>query len=108
MLVYSDLKSIRVGYTTILAYNKNDKGVKMQVKELRQAIGVTQKKLAETSGLDLRWIQKVESGEISMENITVKRFFSLLRGIAQCADDCDENKQMQVIRDAYSSIEQLL
>lgn len=47
----------------------------MQVKELRQEIGVTQKRLAETSGLDLRWIQKVESGEINMDNITVKRFF---------------------------------
>lgn len=31
----------------------------MQVKELRQEIGVTQKRLAETSGLDLRWIQKL-------------------------------------------------
>lgn len=80
----------------------------MRVKELRQEIGVTQKKLAETSGLDLRWIQKIESGEISIENITVKRFFSLLKGISQCADDSDESKQMQVIREAYSSFEQLL
>ena len=53
----------------------------MQVKELRQEIGVTQKRLAETSGLDFRWIQKVESGEINTENITVKRFFSLLNFI---------------------------
>ena len=80
----------------------------MQVKELRQEIGVTQKRLAETSGLDLRWIQKVESGEINMENITVKRFFSLLRGISQCADDCDEHRQIQIIREAYSNFEQLL
>lgn len=80
----------------------------MQVKELRQEIGVTQKKLAETSGLDLRWIQKVESGKISMENITVKSFFFLLKGISQCADDSDESKQIQVIREAYSSVEQLL
>lgn len=80
----------------------------MRVKELRQEIGVTQKKLAETSGLDLRWIQKIESGEISMENITVKRFISLLKGISQCADDSDDNKKIQVIREAYSSFEQLL
>lgn len=80
----------------------------MRVKELRQEIGVTQKKLAETSGLDLRWIQKIESGEISMENITVKRFISLLKGISQCADDSDDNKEIQVIRKAYSSFEQLL
>ena len=80
----------------------------MQVKELRQEIGVTQKKLAEISGLDLRWIQKVESGEINRENITVKRFFSLLKGISQCADDSDESKQIQAIRKAYSSFEQLL
>ena len=44
----------------------------MQVKELRQEIGVTQKKLAETSGLDLRWIQKIESGEISMDDIEIQ------------------------------------
>lgn len=80
----------------------------MRVKELRQEIGVTQKKLAETSGLDLRWIQKIESGEISMENITVKRFISLLKGISQCTDDSDDNKKIQVIREAYSSFEQLL
>lgn len=80
----------------------------MRVKELRQEIGVTQRKLAETSGLDLRWIQKIESGEISMENITVKRFISLLKGISQCADDSDDNKEIQVIRKAYSSFEQLL
>ena len=59
-------------------------------------------------GLDLRWIQKVESGEINMENITVKRFFSLLKGISQCADDCDESRQIQIIREAYSNFEQLL
>lgn len=57
----------------------------MQVKELRQEIGVTQKRLAETSGLDFRWIQKVESGEINMENITVKRFFFSAEGdFAMC------------------------
>ena len=44
----------------------------MRVKELRQEIGVTQKKLAETSGLDLRWIQKIESGEISMDDIEIQ------------------------------------
>lgn len=76
----------------------------MQVKELRQEIGVTQKRLAETSGLDFRWIQKVESGEINMENITVKRFFSLLKGISQCADDCDESRQIQIIREAYRNV----
>ena len=91
-----------------MAYNKNVGGMKRRVKELRQEIGVTQKKLAETSGLDLRWIQKIESGEISMENITVKRFISLLKGISQCADDSDDNKKIQVIREAYSSFEQLL
>ena len=56
----------------------------MQVKELRQEIGVTQKRLAETYELDFRWIQKVESGVINMENITVKRFFSAERDFAMC------------------------
>ena len=43
-----------------------------------------------------------------MENITVKRFFYLLKGISQCADDCDESRQIQIIREAYSNFEQLL
>ena len=39
-----------------------------------------------------------------MDNITVKRFFSLLKGISQCADDCDESRQIQIIREAYRNV----
>lgn len=34
-----------------------------KVKEWRQGLGVTQKALAEASGLDIRWIQKLEVGD---------------------------------------------
>lgn len=35
----------------------------VKVKEWRQGLGVTQKALAEASGLDIRWIQKLEVGD---------------------------------------------
>ena len=44
----------------------------LKLKQMRSELGVTQKELAAAANLDIRWIQKVESGEIRIENITVK------------------------------------
>ena len=55
----------------------------VKVKEWRQGLGVTQKALAEASGLDIRWIQKLEAGDIDIQNVTVKRFSLLLKGISE-------------------------
>lgn len=43
----------------------------MTVRELRQAAGLTQKALADASGINLRQIQKIEAGEIRIENVTL-------------------------------------
>ena len=42
----------------------------MEVKELRKRQGLTQKQLAEQIGVNIRWVQKLEAGEIKLENIT--------------------------------------
>lgn len=42
------------------------------VKKLRKALGITQKELADKTGINLRQIQKYESGEYDTENMTLK------------------------------------
>ena len=54
----------------------------VKIKEWRQELGATQKALADASGLDIRWIQKLEAGDIDIQNVTVKRFSLLLKGIS--------------------------
>ena len=45
----------------------------VKIKEWRHGLGITQKALADAAGLDLRWVQKLEAGDIDIQNITVKR-----------------------------------
>lgn len=47
------------------------------LKELRQAAHLTQKALAEEAGMNISQIQKLESGEIAIANITAKNFLAL-------------------------------
>ena len=54
----------------------------VKIKEWRQGLGATQKALADASGLDIRWIQKLEAGDIDIQNVTVKRFSLLMKGIS--------------------------
>lgn len=42
------------------------------LKELRKLCGMTQKELAEKSGVNIRQIQKYESGEYAIDNMTTK------------------------------------
>lgn len=42
------------------------------LKEIRQLCGMTQRELSEKSGVNIRQIQKYESGEYSIENMTSK------------------------------------
>ena len=42
------------------------------LKELRTLCGMTQKELAERSGINVRLIQKYESGEYAIDNMTIK------------------------------------
>lgn len=47
------------------------------LKVLREKAGYTQKRLAEAVGVDIRRIQRLEKGEIKVENITAKKFLAL-------------------------------
>ena len=55
----------------------------VKIKEWRQGLGITQKALADAAGLDLRWVQKLEAGDIDIQNVTVKRFSLLMKGISE-------------------------
>lgn len=49
----------------------------MDIKELRKAAGLTQRQLADASGLNIRQVQKIEAGEIEPGNMTAKNVFAL-------------------------------
>ena len=47
------------------------------LKEFRKFVGLTQNELAKKSGINIRQIQKYESGECGIENMTAKTAFGL-------------------------------
>ena len=49
----------------------------MKIKEIRKSQGLTQKALAEKSGINIRQIQKYESGEYDIGNMTLKNAVSI-------------------------------
>lgn len=84
----------------------------VDIKEWRQAYGITQQALAKASGLDVRWIQKVEAGDISIQNVTVKRFSLLIKGISslskQAGAPCKMQSQVEIINGTYKMVAKLL
>lgn len=84
----------------------------VKVKEWRQGLGVTQKALAEASGLDIRWIQKLEVGDIDIQNITVKRFSLLMKGISNLSRQlpCSSpiKTDIETIYDIHEMVDRLL
>ena len=67
----------------------------VDIKEWRQEYGVTQQALADASGLDVRWIQKVEAGDINIQNVTVKRFALLIKGMSSLSEQVNTSCKMQ-------------
>lgn len=57
------------------------------LKELRILCGMTQKELAEKSGVNTRVIQKYESGECSIDNMTTKTAEAISRVFGCSIDD---------------------
>ena len=51
------------------------------LKELRKAAGLTQQGLANAIGANISQIQKLESGERSLENITLKNGIALAEAL---------------------------
>ena len=84
----------------------------VDIKEWRQEYGVTQQALANASGLDVRWIQKVEAGDINIQNVTVKRFALLIKGISSLSEQADTSRKMQsqvkMINGTYKMVSELL
>lgn len=48
-----------------------------ELKELRKLMNLTQKELADKSGINIRQIQKYESGEYDIGNMTLKTAIAL-------------------------------
>lgn len=57
------------------------------LKELRKLCGMTQKELAEKSGVNIRQIQKYESGEYSLDNMTAKTADAISHALGCSIDD---------------------
>ena len=73
-----------------------------QIKELRKQQGLTQKQLAEQIGVNIRWVQKVESGEIKLENITFMNAIKLISALTPYDDE------KQIARDMYMITKRML
>lgn len=84
----------------------------VKIKEWRQGLGATQKALADASGLDIRWIQKLEAGDIDIQNVTVKRFSLLMKGISDLSQQmsCPSLIKMDIetIYDIHEMVDRLL
>ena len=69
----------------------------MNIKELRKAQGLTQKQLAEQIGVNIRWVQKLEAGEIKLENITFLKAIKLIRALTSYDDEKQLAQEMYII-----------
>lgn len=57
------------------------------LKDIRNLCGMTQRELAEKSGVNIRQIQKYESGEYSLENMTTKTADGISRALGCSIDE---------------------
>lgn len=55
--------------------------VSNNLRSLRQMRGLTQQELADKSGVNIRNIQKIESGEIKVGNLSAKNFMALAEAL---------------------------
>lgn len=69
----------------------------MNVKEMRKNRGLTQKQLAEQIGVNIRWVQKLEGGEIKLENITFLNAIKLIRALTPYDDEEQFAREMYII-----------
>ncbi|GFI66303.1 hypothetical protein IMSAG185_01918 [Lachnospiraceae bacterium] len=80
----------------------------LMIAKIRKENGITQKQLAEASGLNVRWIQKLESGQINMENVTLLNIVRLLKGLNLLCTSTDVEEDYQSLRSAYVVVRELL
>lgn len=77
-----------------------------KIAELRNRAGLTQKQLAENTGTNVRWIQKIERGEINIQHITFFKAVRLIRALAQ-AEAIDMEESDEAIK-SYAVMKALL
>lgn len=80
----------------------------LKVSKIRSELGVTQKQLAEASGLNIRWVQKLESGEINIDNVTLKNAVLLLKGLNDLCPSDTVIEDFQALKSAFIIVRQLL
>ena len=80
----------------------------MLIAEVRKEHCITQAQLAEASGLNIRWIQKLESGEINIENVTLKNIVRLLKGLNKLCPSAAVEKDYFCLLSALEAVQQLL
>lgn len=68
----------------------------MSIAELRKKRGMTQKQLAEKVGVNYQWIQKIERGEINIQNITFIKGILLMKALYVDGED-------EIVRENYDS-----
>ena len=82
------------------------------IKELRKEKNITQSQLAEACGLNVRWIQKLENGEIDIENITLKNAALLFKGFdalgIEVGKQLEGMEDYSILRSAYIIVRELL
>ena len=83
----------------------------VKIKEWRQGLGITQKALADAAGLDLRWVQKLEAGDIDIQNVTVKRFSLLMKGISELSQQvscpCSMKSDIETVNEIHDMVDRL-
>lgn len=61
------------------------------IKQLRQQQNLTQKQLSEMTGINIRQIQKIESGEIKIGNVTLANAVKLSTALHISLDELYKN-----------------
>ena len=83
----------------------------VKIKEWRQGLGITQTALADAAGLDLRWVQKLEAGDIDIQNVTVKRFSLLMKGISELSQQfscpCSMKSDIETVNEIHEMVDRL-
>lgn len=79
-----------------------------KVSERRKELKLTQKQLADKMNTNIRWIQKLESGEINIENITFKKAIELVRALYEDSPNDKYYDDWADIKTAYIIMRNLL
>ncbi len=75
-----------------------------ELKELRKFMGITQKELADRAGMNVRHIQRLESGESDIEKITTENRESLEKALGITLEEMKELNLGIFTEDAKASV----